>query len=234
MSGNSVDAIGYKTEFGLACFQLLKDMRATSGPFSLFMRLYDSQFAIAGTANKCYPSLGVQLDNPSTWLMHCCFPLQVAKDGGVIRFKFPNRSGSIRTIGTASVENDTLKDFRPDGKTLEMLFDCLESWQRWDAIQNEANADSANLIMDVLREISPDSITSTILQAMLGAEINCPEKRKGQKVILKLAIFSEVTNDYRRYFKELKRLGCVLTGKNGRGFYLTETGIEVAEKLSAN
>lgn len=68
---------------------------------------------------------------------------------------------------------------------------------------------------------------------MLGAEIDS-EKRKGQKVILKLAIFSEVTNDYRRYFKELKRLGCVLTGKNGRGFYLTETGIEVAEKLSAN
>lgn len=127
----------YKTEFGMVCNNLLSDVRKAPGTFMMFMRVFDSQFAIAKAAIECHPKLGVDADDTATWLIFCCIPLQVAKDGGEIRFKFPHRGDSYRTIGKARFEDSTLFDFEPDERTVETLINCLESWVRFDSVAHQ-------------------------------------------------------------------------------------------------
>ena len=166
-----------KTEFGLVCSHLLRDIRNAPGAFKMFMRVYDSQFSIARTAYMHHPDLCVDPDKPETWLVFCCFPLQVAKDGGEIRFKFPHRSDSYRTIGKATIENSILQDFQPDEKTVEMLFNCLEAWIQFDCVSEEGG--TVELACDEMNDVL--YVTKKQLDSLL-VSVKAETLRKDRRV----------------------------------------------------
>ena len=73
---------------------------------------------------------------------------------------------------------------------------------------------------------------AAVLIAMDESDITSPEARKGQQQILDLALGPAVSaNDHRRLFTSLENSDLVQKGSNGRGYFLTELGKQVAARL---
>ena len=85
-----------------------------------------------------------------------------------------------------------------------------------------------------ISSFKPDGREANVLVAMKSLGVTSPVDRKSQKEIVKAAIGNENVNDNRRVFKKLKALQLIVSGKNGRGFYLSELGATVADLLNSN
>lgn len=106
-----------------------------------------------------------------------------------------------------------------------------------DAVEEKSAAIAAgdpppDPVTDALAKLSPESREATVLVAMLEGRMTGPEARHGQEEILRKALGKDAwTNDHRRVFRRLVELRLVALGENRRGYYLTATGQQAAQRL---
>lgn len=142
MNKKFADSIGYKTEFGFALSLLRQAMQQQTRTLLVYMKAWEQQYRIAELAIKFYPNLNVQLDNPQTYPFSVAFPLIRSGEAAIdIRFPPCFDTRCSRLIGKlTSIANGEVK-FKADARSLGILFECVEAWQRWDELQSvEAGA----------------------------------------------------------------------------------------------
>lgn len=105
------------------------------------------------------------------------------------------------------------------------------SWRKWfrDLIENADQSPPDKLEM-LAGNLQPHGREWIILQTMYEKGINSVDKRRSQSEITELAGYDD-PNALKRVFRGLNSLGIVTLGSNGKGFYLTKTGIDLAKYL---
>lgn len=168
----SNDEIGYSSEFGLICELLRKETRKQTDLFMLLMNVWDTQFRLAAAAAKCHPSLNVDLDDGTTWLISVDIPIASSDLGGEIRLKYPDRSGRSYSAGNTKQKDSNSVAFEANNDSIAKLLDCIEDWQRWDAVQISVTKNHSQLVT----QISSDNETRPINKSQV-----CPyEKTKAE------------------------------------------------------